>query len=579
MAYTHDQEGHETYYPLGKLVPTILDELAANAPDRVFGELPLSQIGYESGVRPITYRKLANAVNGIAKWIIENLGPGQDFETISYVGPNDMGHSVVILAAIKTGHKCLLTSPRYGVVGQVRLMKATGCKNLLLSPLSDTTLPNDLVVEHGDLRLWTLPPIIDLFDIEQDFPYTKSFEEGKNDPMLVLHTSGTTGFPRPIIYSLEWGAAVGQQRHPTPMPEYEAIIEEMSTYNKRIVTNLPPFHIGFFLASFFSPLYTGSIIIHLPSTMPPTTKTIAHVAQHVPIDTVTVMPGTVEDIGLDTNLQDICLKAGIKTICWAGGPVAQHAGSKAAKLFNIFTTIGSTEAGAWNTVRPKVYAGSDPFPFNGMCFHPDDNIEFRDQGDGLYLAFIVRHPDPKRKQPVFCLFPDENEYDTKDLFRRHSSVGADNIWFFHGRADDMQIFPTGFTWHPSSAEERVLAEHRDLFEKVLMTVAGPNVVVLVEPSDAFRQQLDQAQQSEDKDAANKLRSTILDRIWPTMEDLQKTGPIVVRFDKSRFIFTDADRPMPRTAKGTVQRKLALTQYEDKIQAMKGAPDCETIQRF
>ncbi|KAJ5280667.1 hypothetical protein N7478_006039 [Penicillium angulare] len=92
-----------------------------------------------------------------------------------------------------------------------------------------------------------------------------------------------------------------------------------------------------------------------------------------------------------------------------------------------------------------------------------------------------------------------------------------------------------------------------------MTVSEPNVVVLVEPSASLRQQLDQVQQSEHRDAPNELQSTILDLFWPTMEDLHRT-------DKKRFIFTDADRPMPRTAKGTVQRKLTITQYEDKTQA-------------
>ncbi|KAJ5280665.1 NRPS-like enzyme [Penicillium angulare] len=151
-----------------------------------FGELSMSQIGYEFGMRSITYRKLANAVNGITKWIIENLGPCLDFETISYIGPNDMGHSIITLAAINAGYKCLLTSHLYGIVGQVRLMKKTGCKNLFVSSLSDTDVPNVLVAEHGYLCLWTLPPIIDLVDNEQDFPYTKSFEEGKNDPMPVF---------------------------------------------------------------------------------------------------------------------------------------------------------------------------------------------------------------------------------------------------------------------------------------------------------------------------------------------------------------------------------------------------------
>lgn len=33
----------------------------------------------------------------------------------------------------------------------------------------------------------------------QPFPYKKSFEEAEWDPFAVLHTSGSTGIPKPII--------------------------------------------------------------------------------------------------------------------------------------------------------------------------------------------------------------------------------------------------------------------------------------------------------------------------------------------------------------------------------------------
>ena len=33
------------------------------------------------------------------------------------------------------------------------------------------------------------------------YPYNKTFEEAQNDPYLILHSSGTTGFPKPIQYT------------------------------------------------------------------------------------------------------------------------------------------------------------------------------------------------------------------------------------------------------------------------------------------------------------------------------------------------------------------------------------------
>lgn len=31
------------------------------------------------------------------------------------------------------------------------------------------------------------------------FPYNKTYEEAQWDPVVVLHTSGSTGFPKPIV--------------------------------------------------------------------------------------------------------------------------------------------------------------------------------------------------------------------------------------------------------------------------------------------------------------------------------------------------------------------------------------------
>ena len=108
-----------------KLIPSLLDETATSNPDKPFAEVPISPQGYDLGTRKITYRKLSNAVNAIAHWITNTLGPGKNFPTISYLGPNDLSHTVVLLASIKAGYKLLLTSPRYGTIGKVRLTKET----------------------------------------------------------------------------------------------------------------------------------------------------------------------------------------------------------------------------------------------------------------------------------------------------------------------------------------------------------------------------------------------------------------------------------------------------------------------
>lgn len=53
------------------------------------------------------------------------------------------------------------------------------------------------------MQVLELPLLEELLDIKstEPFPYTKTFEEASNDPFCYLHTSGTTGVPKPIPWS------------------------------------------------------------------------------------------------------------------------------------------------------------------------------------------------------------------------------------------------------------------------------------------------------------------------------------------------------------------------------------------
>lgn len=88
-----------------RLVVNILDEVANSQPDKVFVKISISLTGYEAGFKKVTYSGLANAVNGLAWWLHENIGFSKDFETLAYIGPNDLGHVVLLLGAIKAGYK------------------------------------------------------------------------------------------------------------------------------------------------------------------------------------------------------------------------------------------------------------------------------------------------------------------------------------------------------------------------------------------------------------------------------------------------------------------------------------------
>ena len=96
-----------------KLLNHVVDEMARERPDALYAELPLSPTKFDQGFRQVSYRDLSNAINGMAWWFQHSLGPGRDFETVTYLGPNDMRHNILLLGAVKAGFKASLDSQRY----------------------------------------------------------------------------------------------------------------------------------------------------------------------------------------------------------------------------------------------------------------------------------------------------------------------------------------------------------------------------------------------------------------------------------------------------------------------------------
>lgn len=98
------------FNPRTQLVPHIVDHYAKIKPDAIYAEYPVSLTTYEHGYRPISFKAFANAVNGIAWWLLERLGPGNG-EILAYVGPNDLRYPALVLGAIKAGYRVRIASP------------------------------------------------------------------------------------------------------------------------------------------------------------------------------------------------------------------------------------------------------------------------------------------------------------------------------------------------------------------------------------------------------------------------------------------------------------------------------------
>lgn len=89
-----------------KLIPTVVDQIAETEPEAVWATVSVSPFGIDAGFQTITYQQFANAINGIAWWLEEELGRGDTTEPLVYFGTggSDIRYPILLIAAVKAGY-------------------------------------------------------------------------------------------------------------------------------------------------------------------------------------------------------------------------------------------------------------------------------------------------------------------------------------------------------------------------------------------------------------------------------------------------------------------------------------------
>lgn len=89
-----------------RLIPSLIDEIASCTPQKIYCYMPL-MTRIEDDFQAVTYKTFSNAINACAWWIENEIGKGEYFTTLAYLGPSDLRNIIFIIAAIQTGHKVI----------------------------------------------------------------------------------------------------------------------------------------------------------------------------------------------------------------------------------------------------------------------------------------------------------------------------------------------------------------------------------------------------------------------------------------------------------------------------------------
>lgn len=73
------------------------------------------------------------------------------------------------------------------------------------------------------------------------FPYGKTLETAATEPLMVVHTSGSTGIPKPLIMTHEFAARCMRMITMDPPDGFDSL--DKMFQGKRIFMTFPPFHV------------------------------------------------------------------------------------------------------------------------------------------------------------------------------------------------------------------------------------------------------------------------------------------------------------------------------------------------
>ncbi|KAH8661697.1 hypothetical protein BGZ60DRAFT_566347 [Tricladium varicosporioides] len=293
---TQTENGRRPEYYTGKkeILNNIVDFMARKHPQALFAEFPISLTSYDAGYRKINYDNLANAVNGAAWWIHESLGaPKKDFETLAYIGLNDPRYNIMVLAAVKAGYKLFLSSPRNSVAAHSHLFKSLDCKTLLVPDPKSPMIAGVLAAQP--LNVLKVPSIHELLDDRaRPYPYAKTWEEAKGEPLLALHTSGSTGMPKAIVWTHEFAAAFYNMIQLDPPTGYES--QDRLMQSNRVMFLFPPFHAAALLISLISAIANRTAWIYPLAAAIPSAKLLVDALKHTKADALAIPPPVVVDL-------------------------------------------------------------------------------------------------------------------------------------------------------------------------------------------------------------------------------------------------------------------------------------------
>jgi thioester reductase-like protein/acyl carrier protein len=355
-----------------------------------------------------------------------------------------------------------------------------------------------------------------------------------------LHTSGSTGFPKPVEVSHGCIATIDAQQSLRDVDGRRVTTSFWA--NKTVYSALPPFHSAAFNWLGFS-IFQNTQLVLGPSDAPPSLSIMQKILELRIAQLGMLLPILLQDICAEPQL--LPLLSQWEGVCYGGAMLQPEIGDAICQHTRIFQNLGSTE-----TFNLPELEGKDKKEWKWNRFHPDLNIEFMPADDDSYELFFRRDQQKLKHQGAFWTFPDCDSYSMGDLYKRHPTDPG--LWMHCGRKDDLVVLANGEKFNPRIAEN-VIAQHPEIKSSLIIGSDRNQVAVLIEAKPGS------TLPSLPKEEQTKV-------LLPILKKANEVSPGHAQIDP-HFVRCVEAGTFLRSSKGEIQRKKTLNENSSIIEAI------------
>ena len=392
-------------------------------------------------------------------------------------------------------------------------------------------------------------PGLDFFLAEVEdvevYPFRGTFDEMRNKTIVILHTSGSTGIPKPVYVAHGTFCCNDAQQMIPALGGRPTTIHHIR--DKRLFLAFPLFHAANLTFTIGYNVFCGVVPV-LPPAAPLTDEIVNDMHTFGNLDGSLIPPSMVVDLFKNSEYL-VNMVRRLKFLMYVGGTLPKEVGNFLSTRLRLMTLLGATE-----TMMLPIEVNNVPEDWEYIPISPCLGAEFRLSRDGLRELVIVRNERYDLFQGCFSTFPNLNEYGMKDLYERHPT--REGAWLFKARADDIIAFTNAEKLNPVTMESVIMA-HPEVKGAVIGGHGEFQASLLIEPkTNPF------TKEEEEK---------LLEDVWPAVVKANLDCPAHGRIMKNFVMFTKPDKPLPRAGKETVQRYAALKEYGDEFKALYAPP--------